>query len=259
MGIFLSLLTPVIIFAFTKSADFEATSNQRATAVDSASLSPTGDMTVEMWINIESLASNRKWLLDKLDGSGINDSYIFEIDGQSYSNAMAFSITGSPSSNVTDGHSAFNTFTSSDYGVWHHVAWVYVVSTKTMTMYLDGTATSTIYGSRNATNILDSTAGLKLASDYLGTGNFDGKIFNARIWTEARTGAQITNNWCVALGVTTNLSAEWSLDDVLTDNSGNENTLTNVNSFVFATDLPSQCAAAAATAPSQESDLILFE
>lgn len=82
--------------------------------------------------------------------------------------------------------------------------------------------------------------------DDVGSTGITGNFSLARVWNgEARSEANISGNMCNVLGATTNLSAEYTLDNVLTDNSGNGLTLTNVSTCTFEAETPSTCAAAA--------------
>lgn len=60
------------------------------------------------------------------------------------------------------------------------------------------------------------------------------------MWNVKRTGAEILANMYTILGATTNLVAEWVLDNSYSDNSGNSLTLTGVGSPTFATDCPEE-------------------
>ena len=63
-----------------------------------------------------------------------------------------------------------------------------------------------------------------------------------RFWSDVRTVTEIANNMCVVFGTAeAGMIGEWSLNDVLTDTSGNGFTLTNYNTATFTTALPGIC------------------
>src|SRR3990167_8332698 len=69
----------------THSVDFEASSSQHAARADTASLSITGDLAIDMQINPESLPASGAYqaLVAKWDESGVLRSYRFDIAGVS--------------------------------------------------------------------------------------------------------------------------------------------------------------------------------
>lgn len=236
-------------YGLTKSALLAKSSSQYLTAADTASISVTGDMTIELWLKVTSLP-----------GSGVGTPIVFKGDyntNNSYQ-LMYLNDSGTPKIHgrifASSGNSNFAdskfTYTLTT-GTWIHVAMVIKPANSTATKFElfingvsqgNGTATLTgtvaaIYDSNNTLGIGSSVAPVGVTDYYLDSG-----VSLVRIWDVARTGTQIADNMCSVLGSTTNLKAEWTLDNSLTDNSGNSNTLTNVNTVTFPTDTPSTCA-----------------
>lgn len=241
-------------YGLTKSALLAKSSSQYLTATDSTSLSPTGNMTIEGWFKITSLP-----------GSGVGVPMVFKGD---YNTDNAYQLmylndggtpkiharifAGAGNSNYADSKFTYTLTT----GTWIHVGMIIKPANSTATKFElvingvsqgNGTASltgtvSSIYDNGKALRIGQSDPVVGVTDYYLDSG-----VSLVRIWSEARTPTQISDNMCNVLGATTNLGAEWTLDNVLTDNSGNSNTLTNVNSVTFPTDTPSTCAITSAS------------
>lgn len=232
-------------YGLTKSLDFENTSSQYATVADSTSLSVSGDFTAEAWVNLESEASDR-WIVGKCDGSTTCNWFmslgVFSANpvlrGTIYTNA-----------NRTAGYIS-TCSTALSFDTWTHVAMVWQPST-VIKLYINGVECSSYVSQQTVggggATISDSNVQTKVGGEQNFFGYyFDGELSLIRIWKEARTATQLADNDCEVLGSTTNLSAEWTLDNVYTDNSGNANTLTQTNNPTFVTNTPSVCATVAA-------------
>ena len=228
-------------YGLTKSLDLEISSAQVATVADDTAFDLNGNtFTLEAWINTEAIASSTNMvILGKWTTSGNQRSWVFRLNDASGTRTLQM---------VTDADGAAGSATakSSDTltvstATWYHAA--VSVSSGACTFYWDGVETGTPAGNLDAANVGTSvvTVGGERSD---GTDGWDGKLSLIRVWKgEARSAAEINDNKCEVLGSTTNLSAEWTLDDVYTDNSGNGFTLTPANSPVFATDVPATCAA----------------
>lgn len=224
---------------FTDSVNFNATFLQYLEAADSASLSVTGDLTLEGWYKFTTLPSGDAFTLSgKWVDAGNQDDYLLEL------NDIGGGNTGVRFLNSNDGSSvglATVNWTPST-GTWYHVAMVFTASTHTMELFVNGVSQGTAAGTLK-TSIHDGTSVFDIGINNLVGQPLNGNAFLVRVWSATRTGSQLSTNQCTLLGSTSNLSAEWSLDNVFTDNSGNSNTLTN-HLTTFAVDIPSACAVA---------------
>lgn len=230
----------------TQSIDFEQASNQYAEAADSASLSVASDLTVEAWIKIESIAGSAFYIVSKWLSTGNQRSYIFRVQPTT----LDFLVSADGATNDNKSVS----WTPS-LGVWYHVAVSWTAATSVSKFYVDGVQQGADQtGTRTA--IFDSTDKLYVGAFEAGA-TIDGRVGLERVWAEARTGTQINDNKCAILGSTTNLKAEWTFDNVLTDNSGNSNTLTAIASPVFSADVTAACATVAVAAQASQ-PLIAF-
>lgn len=227
-------------YGLTKSAHFVEGSSQSLTKTTDIGIAGNANLTMEAWIRITAdtsgafLTHSSTAGTDNYDWVGYNKGTNTMYVSTNYENAISHSV-------------------SLTVGTWYHVA-LTRTTTNAIELFIDGVSVATASPGTQplATNIV-SIGKAYNASEY-----FDGDISLVRYWNEIRTATQLSNNKCLVLGATTNLKGEWTLDDVLTDNSGNGNTLTNNNTVTFTTALPSACAPVA-SATSIESDLILFE
>lgn len=223
----------------TYAATFSSASSQYLSRATPTSF-PTGSAarTIELWFKYS--GSGEQTLADFGTDSGTQQE--FDITLSNTGPTLYIRLNG--------GHYDY-TATGATDGAWHHLAITYngsgslgAASTKA---YLDGsTLTSSGSGGTLTVNTANNQTTIGAAASTPVAAFLDGKITLERVWTVVRTSSEITTNWCTELGATTNLVAEWTLDNVLTDNSGTGNTLTNNNSVTFTTDVPSLCAPASA-------------
>lgn len=212
--------------ANSHSIDLEAGSSQYLNIADNASLSITGDMTVEAWIKTESTA---EFALTKWTTSGNQRSWEFKV-----SSAGTFGvILSSAGSGLTQdaGSQAFSD------GDWHHWTFAYDASAGEIEVYFDANSIDTMVSMD--TSIFDGTADLDIGRDGGKTVFADGLIDEVRIWDDIRTASEISTNYQLELvGDEANLQAYWKFNDDLLDETTNDNDLTNNNSAVFSTNVP---------------------
>ncbi len=229
-------------YGLTQSPLFVPANNQSLTANDSVSLSPTGDMTIEGWFYINNLPAlnEQNELVSKTD-FGTDRAFDFFLINLAGTQQVRMTLSSDGSSSTA----AIFVQTLST-GVWQHLAMTYVAATHVVEFFVNGVSQGT-FSAAIPTSIFNSTQVVTLGG--FNTARFDGRQSLVRIWKgEARSGANILANMCNVLGSTTNLSAEWTLDNVLTDNSGNSNTLTNNGTVTFGVDTPATCSAVAGSA-----------
>ena len=120
------------------------------------------------------------------------------------------------------------------------VAWD--ASASTCYFYIDGTSIGTAVGTM--TGIDDNATLMNLAADKDSAGDtqnfFDGKMDEIRIWSDIRTAGEISVNRLRELaGTEANLSAYYTFDAIITDETANNNDLTLRNTPVYdPTDVP---------------------
>lgn len=240
-------------YGLTQSMRLTRASSQYATAADSTSLSITGDITIEFWIKIKSqIATNGNWELVAKSTAGANNRS-YEVDYSDTAGAKTIRLLIFPASTLTNFY--FNTISKTlTVDTWEHIAvTVDVSATDKCIWYFDGVSagigTNNVVGS-GATSIFNGTQALRIGqADPIVAGLYpDAQFSLVRIWSDIRTGAEIADNICNVFGTAeAGMAAEWTLDNVYTDNSGNGNTLSGVNTPTFVTDVPSTCSGGGGT------------
>ena len=210
-------------YGLTKSATLATASSQYFSVADNAALRVVNGWTFEAWIKPATIQYQSITRIR----SGENGWGVFlNSDG---------TVRAEAGSGAFDGANSTGTITVDE---WVHIK-VYFNGASTK-IYLNGSLDSTV----SIPNITNPNTTVYIGSS--GAANyFDGQISLVRIWNNDHGS---TDDKCTVYGAAeSNMNAEWSLDDVLTDASGNGNTLTNNNSITFATDTPATCAVVAAT------------
>jgi hypothetical protein len=239
-------------YSLTQSMRLTRANSQYATAADSASLDITGDITIEFWVKIKSqVASGTGWFMVMKSTAGANNrSYelTYEYFGANPILQVRIFNEGTP----TNFWTGFITHTLT-VDTWTHVAVSVDVSAAAASKaewLLDGVSqgagTGTDTGS-GSTAIFNGARALRIGqSDPVNAGfSPDAQFSLVRLWSDIRTSTEIANNMCNVFGTSeANMAAEWSLDNVYTDASGNSNTLTGVNTPTFVSDVPSVCGSA---------------
>lgn len=231
---FLSLPNATIAHTLVNSADLERGSSQYFSRADTASLSITGDMAGECWINVESV--NEQFILAK-QASGSARSYYYRISSNGTILAIVNQAADGSDRSISTGTTDFN----SHIGEWVHTGFSFNSSNGEITIFVDAVDDTASMDDTSATAINDSNSATEIGAVDGGTQTFDGKQSLCRVWSEQRTATQFNDNKCTVLGATANLEAEWTLDNTLLDNSGNGNTVTNNNSVPFVADVPAEC------------------
>ena len=225
--------------ANTHSADLERSEGDYLYCADSTSLSITGNITVEAWIKLESLASSvpqnyavvgkwdtganiASWLLYFASDDTLN--FIVSADGTNFEQkGIAVAVHAIAA------------------GTWYHVAASWEASTKEFKHYKNGTqlgstqtgaSVGALYDGNQQTIIGVWEQGGGIVGDYC----FDGLIDEVKIFNTIRTEAQIKKDMYNS-STSSALKAYWQLNNALTDSSGNGNTLTN-SGAAFSTTVP---------------------
>lgn len=229
---------PVLGSSNTHSIDLERDDSQYLSAVDSASLSITGDITIEMWFKLETTPSSAAAiyvLVMKVNGADDSFDYYMHIED---TDKVWVGFKDSDG-NSSQAYADTQTF---DADTWYHLAAVMDVSVPDILLYVDASSIDrTMSNSATApTSIVDGTGDLNIGrGSTAATRYFDGLIDEVRIWNDIRTATEISDNYQTELvGNEAGLAAYWQLDDSLLDETSNDNDLTNNNSAVFSTIVP---------------------
>jgi hypothetical protein len=217
----------------TASLALSSASSQYAEAPDSTSLSITGDLTLQCWVNFTTLptAGNQMSIIQKATSVGNQWSYAFQI----FNTAGTYSLNGVTSADGNATTDVSVTWTPS-IATWYHLAMVVTVGVKTQ-FFVAGVQ----QGANQAgpASIFDGTSVLRLGANQTPSQFLNGKIDDVRVYSVARTAANIASDMSKQIPPSTaNLNAYWRLNNLYTDFTANANTLTPSGSPVFSTSVP---------------------
>lgn len=211
------------------------------TGTSISALDITGDITTEAWVKFTSMPADRADIIAKSNAAkSAYTTYHLELEKNGANYDLRMLVDVGTVLQIVD-KTSWNPST----GVWYHVAATRNSSTGVQKIIIDGTEAASATNTSGAAT--GSTSALTIGNFAPDTTNLplDGRVSLVRIWNKVKTPTEINTDKCTVYGTaTTNMQAEWSLDDVLTDASGNASTLTNVGTVLFATDTPSVCAVA---------------
>ena len=182
-------------------------------------LEPSGDFTVEAWVNLESLTADHTVM-----GKWSTGQWLIRID----SGDVIININDGAGSNCTITEFAITT------GSWQHIAITYDASAGGAEGFADGSPVGTCTGLK--TSIQDIGDAFQIGTFGVSNGPYDGLIDDARFWDVIRTDSEISANYNKCLvGNEANLQGYWKFDDDGTDETSNNNDLTEINTPVFTT------------------------
>lgn len=162
-------VTPFTTGLIGNAADIELTGGlQWFSHTDTASLSPTGDMSLAIWVNFES--TGERSLMGVWNAT---PSYAFLTSSGTQVQLIIWNSGGS-STTVSWNVSAFSTAT------WYHLAVVYTAATHTSEFYLNGSSQGTRDSVR--TDIRDSNEDFTIGKLVGAITPMDGLVDMAGIW-----------------------------------------------------------------------------
>jgi hypothetical protein len=237
------LITNLASAANTYSAHLAKASAQYYTITDAAQtgLDIAGDFTFELWVKFDSLPGDPDkdyGFIRKYYTSG-NRSYYFSLREHNYTYAL-FGVLSSDGAGTLSVPTVSWTPTTA---TWYHLAMVYDHTAATVKYYVNDTqqgATQT----GQVTSIYNSTQAFYIGYGDIASGAqyndyFDGSIDDVRIWTVAKTQAQLAASASTELvGNESGLVAYWKFNNAATDSTSNSNNLTAVNTPTYTTDVP---------------------
>ncbi len=194
----------------TVAADFELGETDKMTAADSASLSMAGDMTIELWVNFESLVDTQ-FVSKFLDTSNVR-AYRFGFNETTTDElTFAYSTDGT----FEAGNAVAVAWDAPDTATWFHVAVTFDASAADVIFYVNG-AIQGVKQDGTGTSVNDGSSALFIVALDFGAGenqHFDGLMTEIRIWNDVRTAAELLNNKDRHLtGSEANLVAYWPLE-----------------------------------------------
>lgn len=241
-------------YGLTQSMRLTRADSEYATISDNASLSITGDLTIEFWIKIKSqIGTNGNWELIAKSTAGANNRS-YEVDYLDTGGTKTLRLLIFPTSTLSRFY--FNTIVKTlTVDTWEHIAVkVDVSATNKVEWLFDGVSagngTNNVVGAAT-TSIFDGTQAFRIGQSDPVTSILypDAQFSLVRVWNTLRSNTDIADNICNVLGPTSNLQAEWTLDNTYNDNSGNGNHLTGINTPTFVSDVPSVCGGGGGVTP----------
>lgn len=184
----------------TVAADFEFSSSQYLKINDNASISPTNDLSIGFWVNLESTP-----------GAGVNMDLVWKNlgAGNQFSYSVTIVRTGGPVFTMTFIWSGNGSSTSSekvntkitsgaDVGTWVHWMITLDSSAKDAIWYRDGSSVASTLTDGGHTSIFDSSAPLALgADDNGGAPRFflDGLFDEFTLFDDVRSPTEVSDNF----------------------------------------------------------------
>lgn len=231
--------------ANTKSTTLVSATPSYWSRADTASLSITGSITVSVWVKFNTLpvsGSTYPRLVYKygFNGDAANQrSYALTAVGDG-----GQKLDWSMSSTGAGGDSREFSWSPST-GVWYHIVAVYDTSVPNFKMYVDGSQIGTTQTGVPA-SIYDGTSTFAIGADGFSGDYLNGLVDDVRIWARALDATEVGDLYTDPCNFDngSNLAAWWEFEDNGNDSSGNSNTLTNINSATFTTDVPYTCSVA---------------
>lgn len=248
--IFTIALTLITLFSYTVtfatcntfSADLELSSAQYFTAADSASLSVTGNLTVDVWVNFETLPENTADTLSQVIGK-------WNAIGQQSWKITFYDTNGSIRFHQSPDGTEVNFTDVVDLGTFvtgtpYHIRVEYTAVADSVQFYLNGTSIATNIGT-GATALsgggLFGGDGLTYVGSDIAANNryyLDGKIDELRVSNSIRSAGNFSVQTEDYETDANTMALYHFNDDLTTDSSGNSNTLTNANSIVQSSTVP---------------------
>ena len=225
-----------------------ATTQYLSTAGDSATLSITGDLTIEGWLLSESSLPDKsgRYVFGKY---GVDGQRAYQVmlqhDEANLGQGEHLMLYVGPASASGTVFLQFGVPLSVATGTWAHVAVVYSASQVTASFYADGQLLDVKSGLPPALH--DSTARFRIGaldtsnpSDLVGA-TWNGRISEVRVWSVARTAQEIDSTRLVTVSPQPGLQGYWPLNIDLLDATGNGNDLSAVNGAALVAGGPPVC------------------
>jgi hypothetical protein len=197
--------------------DYLAITDASQTALDIA-----GSMSGLVWIR-PSAISRIHTLFSKWDQAGAQRAYRFFVNA---SNQMEF---GYSNDGIANNTAVSGAITGWAINTWFSLGFVFISGTPEVQFYLNGVAFGSAAALAGPGTVFNGTADFRVGNFHDGVAgdNFRGHIDQVKIYNDERTAGEIQNEYQEAPIVGSNLQAGYGLDNVLTDISGNANTLVN--------------------------------
>ncbi len=210
-------------------------------AVDTPSLSITGDFTIEAWVKpAQQPGKDGEWDPWFKGSTSANDYRLIYLDWTSGPGYLLFSSFRDASNNYT--YCRETDANALSTSAWTHIAVSWDVSVPSCIITRNGVAQGVTLGLGNATSIRDTANPLYIGSPAEAYPGYIGLMDEVRVYNVARTEAQIASDYGAEISSYTNVAMYHKFNNSNVDSTGNGNDLTYVNSPTGyeSTDVPFQ-------------------
>lgn len=165
------------------AADFEDANSESLSITDNASLSLTGDMTVAVWINAETISGATNDICGKFKAPSNQISWLLIVRGS----------TGTISGLVSGDGTSFTMVDSVTMpwpGTWYFVVFQHDATANQIKIKVNNGSWST---ASHSTNIFDGTAQFRIGARDDPSNYWDGLIDECAIWSRCLSDAEVTD------------------------------------------------------------------
>jgi len=205
----------------TQCTDLEQSSSQYATVASPTGISFTTTFTCEAWVKLESYGSY-SGIINRRNASTEGWTFGVNTDG-------SLQLIGL---RIASNNKSISSYQSVPLDRWVHVAATLdmaVGDTSAQKIWIDGVEVPRSYTlNGTATALVQGTSNMAVGSERAGgTGPFDGKLDDVRLWSDQRTTTEIQDNMNQQLvGNESGLVGYWKLNGDFNDSTANANNLT---------------------------------
>lgn len=220
----------------TRSLFLERDDSQYAVNTSPTNLVITGDMTIEVVIKPQSMASDNYMVSIGLDTETETGNVVYALLIDAVTGELAYRHEHSTGTNI------YRPFTTQvETAKWQYIALVRDATAKTLDLHMNGSIDPT-----ETETYSDNPTGGGTGDFYVGSlidtaaTFFDGLIYELRIWNDKRTGLEISRDYDkILVGDEAGLVGLWEFKETLLDKTSNDNDLTSQPSLpVYSTDIP---------------------
>jgi hypothetical protein len=233
-----ALLTALLGSGLSASAQSALSFNGTSTYVQANTVTLTGSaITLEAWVKVTAFKTAFPYITSVIGVEDGNNAAMLRIGDANIiaGNKVQFILTlGATQQKVVS-------TTALTANTWYHLAGTY--DGTTMRLYINGVQDATFA----ATGTIAGTGVFYLGRNYEALRTLNGTLDEARVWTRARTAAEISANTCSVAATSAGLEGYWGLNEgtgtTTADLSGHGHTgtLTGMTNTNWTTAIPTAC------------------
>lgn len=189
--------TPFVAAKINNGADMENSSAQSFSITDASQtgLDITGDMSISLWVNLESAPSGDVMYFVTKYKAGGNNSYAFDYQDSAGTKNLLFANSFNGTADV-----AVTVAQTLTLGSWFHLVAVYTAAAGSCQFYVNGSSLGTPTGL--GTSIFNGTADFSLGGQDGGSSvKFDGIMDEVGVWSRTLTSGEVTTLYNGGAGI----------------------------------------------------------